>query len=110
MIPVNGVMWLKAGEAAPWGGYLLDKEAGARQVAKLKLLEDRLTLAVDELKVLQEVSDKAARELARCEGHVELLNQAFEGQEPFEAGFVWGVAGLGLGVITGAVVGALLAR
>jgi hypothetical protein len=108
--PVNGVMWLNKGEAAPWGGYLLNKEAGARQVAKIKLLEDRLKLAVDELQVIGEVSEKAARELKRCDEHVELLTNNLEAQEPFEAGLVWGIAGLGIGIIGGAVVGALIAR
>ena len=102
------VVWVRSGEVAPFSGYLLDKDAGAYQTARLRLVEGKLEIAINELRLLSSESLKAGRALEVCESEGAILRSVIDAQEDDGADVgsqvVWGVAGFGVGVAAGLIV------
>jgi hypothetical protein len=108
----EGVVWVRAGEEAPFSGYLLSKRAGARQVARGRLLEAQLELKAGLLDEAIALAQSVAKSLKACEVQYEAMRGLEVRVEPPARGegLVWGLWGLAGGVVVGGVVGALLAR
>ena len=102
------VVWVRSGETVPFAGYLLDKDAGAYQTARLRLIEGKLEIAVSELRLVAQEGLRAGRALEICKRDGEILRTVIDAHEEEEEDIgtqvVWGVAGFGVGLAAGLVV------